>query len=201
MFVFDAASEPGRRRFAGPVVLAVVLLIGVALWRFPPAGVTAPDPSPPAPPPPGDTFRCGSVYLGDDAVQRAKDDETCRRLSADYFRRSPRTNQDAVDPRAVDISRAVLVVACADQVSSGCPYRERPARPDDVTKISGVLRGMGYPEATVRLARPADPAAEGTVIIGVPVDGLCYVAGIRMGFPPQAVPLSGLLPDGRCLDR
>ncbi|WP_203791208.1 hypothetical protein [Paractinoplanes rishiriensis] len=69
----------------------------------------------------------------------------------------------------------------------------------DVRESRDALTKLGYTEAVIRLARPDDPAAEGTLIAGVRIGEACVLSSSTRQFGGSTLWLAGLLPGGHCL--
>ena len=187
MFVFDGSGVSGRRGAAGVAVLVLVSAGAAALWWWPSRPEPKPEPTP-------RTYACVSTFT--DESQKARALETCRRQAEDASRRTLLPAGNAVmDPTATRIYDAVQSAVCQGGCTQG-----RPAGSADVAWVRAVLRDAGFPGATVRLARPADPAPDESVVYAVRLSGdRCVVAYAEMGRGPSNNGVAGLLPNGDCL--
>ncbi|MBU2664828.1 hypothetical protein KOI35_15100 [Actinoplanes bogorensis] len=200
MFVFDESGVRDRRGFTGVAVLAAVCLTAGALWLTQPGTPSAAAPAPgqaatgqaaQAAPAQPVTKRSGSV-CGDDL---------CSRTAADSARRTSLTTSPAdFDAETHRIAGAVTAALCPPAAVSTCGTAQAsPAT--DIALVRATITGQGFPAATVRFARPRDPAPDGSVVYAVPLTGgACFVAYAVRGIGSSTPPAVGKLPDGRCLD-
>lgn len=82
-------------------------------------------------------------------------------------------------------------------VPSGVPRPASGRLVVDAVALARALRDAGFPNATVRMARPGDPAPVGSVLYAVPVGSACILGYDQGG--GGSVNVVGRLLGGRCL--
>lgn len=129
---------------------------------------------------------------------------TCERQAEDFTRRRPITAAQRAQAEATGraVEKALLAVPYPDEPgncdATACTMTSRPANETDVAAVRAALTKAGFPTATVRLARPTDPAAPGSILYAVPAGPAC-ILGYQTPDGAGSHTVVGPLPPNACL--
>jgi hypothetical protein len=132
--------------------------------------------------------------------------DLCRRQTFDARSRRPLSAADearvglaeAAIERVLDTQPSHYQPVACPTVDKSCNDDGSPYRPANVDHLRDVLSNAGYPDAIVRLARPVDPAPDGSIVFGVPIGTGCVIGDLDL-YGLKSISAVGTLPDGHCL--